>query len=372
LKILYLINSLKPGGKERQLVELIKGLKKYKHIKIQVVVMDDDIYYDEICSLNVKLHYLVRSYKKDIKIFSQLYSICKDFNPSIIHTWDSMTSFYVLPIAKFFKIKLINGAIRNANPIKKLSLNWFLTNLTFPHYDKIISNSLAGLKQYKISRDKALCIHNGFDFNRLSSLKTSKEVKNNLGIKKEKIVGMVASFYKKKDWVSFFKSSKTILSKRDDVVFLAVGNGPLLEKMKSFVGDEVQGKIIFLSNYHPVEEIINVFNIGVLTTNARHHKEGISNSIMEYMAMGKPVIATDCGGNNELVVHGSTGILIKNKSSKTLTQNILKFIDSPGYSRKLGQLGRKRIKESFNINIMINDYKNLYEMSLKNINYSQK
>ena len=326
--------------------------------------MDYDIYYKEINGLNIQLHCIVRSHKKDPTIFFQLYSICKKFKPSIIHTWDSMTTFYVLPIAKYFNFKLINGSIRNANPIKTLSFNWFLAKLTFPYCDKIISNSFAGLKQHRLSRDKALCIHNGFNFNRLAKLKTIEEVKNNLGIKKEKVVGMVASFYEKKDWVSFFKSSKIILSKRDDVVFIAIGNGPLLGKMKSYVKGEIEGKIIFLSSYHPVEEIINIFNIGILTTDASHHKEGISNSIMEYMALGKPVIATDCGGNNELVVHGHTGVLIKNKSSTTLTRNILKFIDSPSYSTKLGQLGRKRIKENFNIDTMINNYKNLYEVFL--------
>ena len=205
MKILYLINSLKPGGKERQLVELIKGLIKFEYIKIQIVVMDYDIYYKEINGLDIQLHCIVRSHKKDPTIFFQLYSICKKFKPSIIHTWDSMTTFYVLPIAKYFNFKLINGSIRNANPIKTLSFNWFLAKLTFPYCDKIISNSYAGLKQHRLSRDKALCIHNGFNFNRLAKLKTVEEVKNNLGIKKERVKSKQIFMFSDKHFVLFNK-----------------------------------------------------------------------------------------------------------------------------------------------------------------------
>ena len=365
-----MIDSLKMGGKERQLIELLKGLKRYKHIETQLVVMNHEIHYPEVYSLDIKIHYLIRSYKKDIKIFIPLYYLCKTFTPDIIHTWDSMTSFYSLPIAKWFKIKTINGSIRNVTPLKLSSFEWFFSKLTFPYYDKIISNSLAGLKQYNISRINGHCIHNGFDFNRITKLKPIKEIKENFGINQKKVIGMVASFTKKKDWNCFFESARTIILKRDDVVFLAVGDGPLLEEMKLSMDKGMGGKIIFISNYHPVEEIINVFDVGVLTTDTEYHKEGISNSIMEYMALGKPVIATNCGGNNELIIDGTTGILINNNSYEKLSYNILKLMDSPDYSKKLGRSGKKRIEGYFNINKMTNEYSNHYKGLVGNLNDS--
>ena len=60
-------------------------------------------------------------------------------------------------------------------------------------------------------------------------------------------------------------------------------NNKRWEEMKLYVGEEMRCKIIILSNYHPVEEIINVFNVGVLATDTDYHMEGISNSIMEYI-----------------------------------------------------------------------------------------
>ena len=178
------------GGKERQLIELLKGLIDKKQIKVKLVIMNKDVHYPEVYDLDIDINYLIRSSKRDIRIFFELYYLCKTFKPDIIHTWDSMTSFYALPIAKWFKIKVFNGSIRNATPIKTFSFDWF-SKLTFPYYDKIISNSLAGLKQYNISRINGYCIHNGFDFNRITKLKPIKEIKENLGINQKKVIGMV-------------------------------------------------------------------------------------------------------------------------------------------------------------------------------------
>ena len=103
-----------------------------------------------------------------------------------------------------------------------------------------------------------------------------------------------------------------ILNNRKDVTFLVIGNGINLEKCRMKArGHE---KIKFLGFQNDIESIVNVFNAGVLLTNQDVHGEGISNSIMEYMALGKPVIATDGGGTKELIVDGKTGFLVQPKS----------------------------------------------------------
>jgi len=356
---LYIIDSLKMGGKERQLIELLKGLIDKKQIKVKLVIMNKDVHYPEVYDLDIDINYLIRSSKRDIRIFFELYYLCKTFKPDIIHTWDSMTSFYALPIAKCFKIKVINGSIRNATPIKTFSFDWF-SKLTFPYYDKIISNSLAGLKQYNISRKNGHCIHNGFDFNRITKLKPINEIKENLGINQKKVIGMVASFTKKKDWSSFFEIARIILSKRDDIAFIAVGSGKVNKKIISSINLELKEKIHFFFDYHPVEEIINVFDIGVLTTDTNYHQEGISNSIIEYMALSKSVIATNCGGNNELIIDGKTGFLVDNNNHEQICNLILDIVNDYASSVALGLAGKKRIAQSFSLDNMLNKYYYLY------------
>ena len=86
-----------------------------------------------------------------------------------------------------------------------------------------------------------------------------------------------------------------------------------------------------LGRQSDVESIINISNICVLTTNVKIHGEGISNSILEYMAMGKPVIASCGGGTNEIVEDAVTGFLISPLSPRELAEKIEILIDNPEF-----------------------------------------
>jgi glycosyltransferase involved in cell wall biosynthesis len=98
----------------------------------------------------------------------------------------------------------------------------------------------------------------------------------------------------------------------------------------------------------------------VLTSNTDTHGEGISNAIMEYMALGKPVVATDCGGNSELIVEGETGYLIANRDTAGLIKRIEKLLDDTLLTLRMGEAGRRRISDAFSQERMTAAYAALY------------
>jgi glycosyltransferase involved in cell wall biosynthesis len=361
MRILHFTNSLQAGGKERQLVELLKGLSLHKDIVCQLAVMSSDVHYPVINKLNIEIHYLIRKSKKDPKILLKLYDLCKAAKPDIIHAWDSMTSIYALPIAKKFGIKLITGMIRNAPAkLKLFGKNWFRSKLTFPFSDIIVSNSHAGIKSYRAPYSKSVCIHNGFDFERVEHLKNKENVKKNYKIRNDKVVGMVASFSNNKDYDTFITAAQSILQAREDVTFLAIGDGVNLEKCRKLVKPQFRNKIKFLGKQKDIEPIVNTFDIGVLAS----YTEGISNSIMEYMALGKPVVATNGGGTNELVLHGKTGFLVDSYSAHEMSRRIEQLLDDEELADRMGTAGRERIKREFSLEKMTNLYVELYERLL--------
>src|SRR5690242_15167816 len=97
MKILFCIDCLSPGGKERRFVELLKGIKASSLIEFEIIIMDKFIHYKEIFNLGNKIHFVIRKQKKDISIFKKIYNISKNFRPDIIHCFDSMTATYVIP-----------------------------------------------------------------------------------------------------------------------------------------------------------------------------------------------------------------------------------------------------------------------------------
>ena len=244
--------------------------------------------------------------------------------------------------------------------LKVFSKVWIRSKLTFPFSDIILSNSYAGLKSYNVPNKRSYCIHNGFDFSRLDRLEDKKKVREKFDVVTEKVVGMVGAFADRKDYKTYLFAAMKILSKRNDVSFMAVGEGKNLEDCKKLVKKENKNKIIFTGKQNDVESIVNIFDIGILACNTNGHAEGISNSIMEYMALGKPVIATDCRGTRELVIHNKTGYLIKNQDIKGLIYYINLLLRDKTLSDEMGKNGYYRIKSKFSYYKMINQYVKMY------------
>ena len=324
---------------------------------VELILMSNEIQYSEVHGLGIKIHYLIRRSKKDPRILYQLFKLCNRVQPDIIHTWCSMTSMDAAPVAKILGIRLVNGMITDVlykNSI--LERGWIRTKITFPLSDVIVANSLAGLRAYKAPERKSVCIYNGFDPDRIRNLIDPEVIREKFNIQTPKVVGMVAGFTGLKDYRSFLLSAQDILQQRDDVTFLAIGGGKMLEECKLMIEGEQKERIIFPGLQSDVESIINIMDIGVLAT----HGEGISNSILEYMALGKPVIATDLGGTKEIVVDGITGFLVPSQDVDALTTKTLEILKNPEQGKEMGRRGKERVGEMFTLEMMATRYLQTY------------
>jgi glycosyltransferase involved in cell wall biosynthesis len=353
IRILYAVDALGRGGAERRFTQLIKGLDRERFSAV-VVLLTDIVHYDEIFDLDVEMVKLDRRTKKDPLIFPRLFTMCRRWKPHIIHAWGSMSAVYAGPVAKLLRVKLINAMIADA-PAKRIRKQRIRSMFTFPLSDIIQSNSRAGLEAYDVPPKKRSMIHNGFDFERMKGLKEPGAVRAELGITTRYVVGMVAGFKHQKDYDSLVRAARIFLERRNDVTFICVGDGPDLPRIR----DLARGadRIIFTGRRSDVESIVNALDIGILST----YREGISNSIMEYMAAGKPVVATDGGGTGELVVDGETGFLVPQKSPERLAEKIDALLNDEALRRNMGLMGKRRIQNEFNVDSMRSEHMRLYD-----------
>lgn len=361
MNILFITDSLKAGGKERQLIELLKYITKEEGINVKLIILSESVDYDYVNNVIKDIHILKRRYKKDLSIYRELYKICKTFRPNIIHSWELMCSIYSLPIARAGGIKFINGIIRYAPAeFGVFTKKWLWVKLTFLFSDIVLSNSDAGLRSYRAPEGKSYRIHNGFDFGRLANIQNASEIKRKYNIFTEKVVGMVARFDKRKDYRSYITSSIDILERRNNVTFVTVGSGDTLNECINMVPPKYKKHIRFLGHQKDVESIINVFDIGILVSK----EEGISNSIMEYMALKKPVVATMHGGNEEIVEDKRTGFLVKYRDVKDLTGKIEFLLENKDVAMDMGRAGRERLEKEFNTEKMTHEHLKLYKRVL--------
>lgn len=354
MKILYFIDSFPAGGKERRLVELMKGLKtKRPDIEFGLVIMSNDVHYKEVYDLNIPIHFVIRKTPKDISVFSQFYRLCKDFKSDIVHCWDSMTAVYLVPVTKWLSIKLVNGMVVDTPATKNITnKTWFRAKLTFPFSSLIIGNSQAGLNAYGAPKKKSVCIYNGFDFQRSKNLLNGHHIRRELDIHTKLVVGMVASFSVYKDYQTYYRAAELLLEKRQDITFLSIGDYTDSEDSKHHVREENRPYFRFLGRRSAIESLIQTLDVCVLAT----YTEGISNSILEYMALGKPVVATDGGGTKEIVADGKTGFLVPSCNPEELAGKIETLLNSEALRKEMGHAGREKVEQQFSIDQMVDKF----------------
>ena len=356
MKILFCIESLHSGGKERRLVELISGLSKYPEIKMELVLTKKDIFYTKIYQTGIKLHFLNKTgIKKDPRIFYHFFKIARKFKPDLIHVWGNMAALLAIPTKVLLRIPMINNQITEV-PLK-LPAGFFTYKFTFKFSDLILSNTLAGLKCFSAPRSKSKCIYNGFDFQRVQSLNSKREIKEKFQIKTKYLIGMVATFSIYKDYKAYIEAAISVCKKREDVTFISIGGGDYSAYKKKVPRDFID-RILFVGKQNNVESIMNVCDIGVLAS----FTEGISNSILEFMALSKPVIATGGGGTREIVVDGENGFHIEARNPILLAEKIEKLLDEPALIVEFGEKGKKIVQTKFEIDQMIRSFINEYKI----------
>ena len=212
---------------------------------------------------------------------------------------------YAWPLARLMGVKIINGTIRNA--FSGSGLRWRWHKLMLHLADARVANSKAGFTSRGIPHDgpRNYVIYNGLDLERFESRALHNGEKLGFHANGRKVVGMVAEFSDYKDFPTFIRAAQDVSARRQDVVFLAVGDGKNLDACKGMVSTN-EKSILFLGKRKDVEALVQQIDIGVLCT----FTEGISNSVMEYMAAGKPVVVTNGGGSCELITDGVQGFLV--------------------------------------------------------------
>jgi glycosyltransferase involved in cell wall biosynthesis len=364
-RILFFIGSFKGGGKERRLIELLSYLSGKDNYEIMVVVTDPIVDFPAFHKLKVSYKVIAKTWKKnDLTVFYKFYRICRKFKPHLIHTWGRIQSFYSLPAVIGHKIPLVNGQITSAPPhANRWSLNKVLDRINFRFSTVILSNSRAGIDAYKPPLRKIKIIYNGISLNRFENLPSPEQVRSKYGISTPYSVVMVATFSSNKDYQTFFSIAEKITNARKDITFVAVGdNAQGTELSKPFrERSNKNPRIVFTGRITDVEAVVNSCTVGVLFSNISKHGEGISNSIIEYMSLARPVMANDAGGTKEIVHNNVNGYLLTHQTQNEIAELITELIDDPEKCRAFGKAGRKMIEEDFLIEKMGRAFEQTYE-----------
>jgi len=335
--VMMVVDSLGNGGAERQMALLASVLDG--EWDASVVALTDGPFRHSLEASGVRVTVLRRAVSWDVRPAFDIWRMIRGSRPLVIHTWGWMSSLAVLFASRIEGIPLVNGSIRRSQFPRRRGL---ITKLTCRLSRIVIANSRAGLTAYRIPDRLGRVVHNGFDASRLietSSLRCSDS--------DPCVVVMTARMSVAKDHALLVQCARELQRREPGGWrFVVLGDGPLRESVMMLSADLVDAGVMEFPD--PTLEVIGYVqrsDIGVLFT----HGEGISNSIMEYMACGLPVVASDVGGTPELVVDGVTGILVSPGNTDGAVEALRALRNDRSRARVMGEAGRKRILEEFSV-----------------------
>lgn len=359
-------DHLRGGGKERRMVELMKYLtEQQSSYEFLIIMMDgkdeDDIAYKYILDCHIPIIYLGGMPR--ISQMKKMYSICKKESIDLIHFWAPVIyGYFLTPIRCLLPVPIISSSITSAR--KQGGNKFWLCKPSYLLFDKILSNSYQALKINEVPKKKAICIYNGFDPSR-SVIKTpAEEIRKRYNIQTRYIVSMAGEYSFRKDYPLFVRAASKVLEQQPDVTFIAMGSGDSTP-YKTLVPNQHKDRIRFVGRVTDVESVYNASDVVVLATTV----EGVSNAIMEGMALGKPIVSTKGPfvGTEEVVEEGRSGFLTEFHDDKSFADYIIKLLSDEDLRKQMGERGKQIVKEKFSIQQMINGFSKVYDCYSKSL-----
>lgn len=358
--VFHLVYRFDIGGLETVLVNLINTLpaNNFKHVIVALTDSNPQMK-ATISANNVEVIDLLKKPGNDPQIHYRLWQLFRQYRPQIVHSYNIATleyQFIAFLAAVPLRIHAEHGRdiydLDGSN--KKYQILRRLLN-PFVHYWVSVSQELATwLKQIvKIPGKKVRLIYNGIDLKRYQPVNKQHE--------KAFTVGTVGRIVPVKDQLTLVKAIEFLLNKspeiRNKLRLVIVGNGELLPCLKTYIiENNLQDCIELLGARNDVADILKTFDVFVLPSLA----EGIALTLLEAMASGLPVIATQVGGNPELIDNDQNGMLVLPQSVAGLAEAIQFYLNNSDLRLVHGRCGRNKVEKYFSIEAMANNYLMLY------------
>lgn len=351
MKILHVITSLRVGGAERLMVDLLPRLRALGH-EVELLVFDgvDTPFKQALAGQGITIHELsVGDNVYHPKHIAKLRHFVKNYD--VIHTHNTACQLFV-PIAKALTRSHVKLITTEHNATNRRRGKWWwkpLDRLMYRQYDRVIciaNQTRINLEQHIGANSKICTVYNGVDVDRF--LNPINDISSN----RHFIVVMIAGFREQKDQDTAIRAMNEL---PEQYSLWLVGDGERRPALEALIEELDLGKRVKLLGVCPhVPQLLQQCDVVVLSS----HWEGLSLSSIEGMASGRPFIASDVDGLHEMV-QGS-GVLFEHGDAQALASAIRLLCENPAKYEQVAQKCQARAKQ-FDIAVMAKRYVQVYQ-----------
>ncbi|MEO8409956.1 MAG: TIGR03088 family PEP-CTERM/XrtA system glycosyltransferase [Propionivibrio sp.] len=362
--VLHVIHHLVTGGLENGLVNLINQLPESRFRHAVVCIEDYSSFRDRITRADVEVVSLHRSQVGLWNLRLAIYHLCRRLRPAIVHSRNQSGLDALLP-ARLAGVRCCIHGEHGWDVDDLDGGKWkprLLRRLHSPLVHRYITVS-RHLEQYLVNRvgiapNRISQIYNGVDLARFAQREGDRYASLPQGFVGDDsvVIGTVGRLQPVKDQATLLRAFAALENASARLVM--VGDGPLAANLRSLADSlGVGSRVWFSGALDDVPAMLGNIDVFVLPSLS----EGISNTVLEAMASGIPVLATAVGGNVELVEDGRSGRLFQPGDAARLTQLLAAYLDDPDLRARHGAAGRDLVIERFSLAGMVASYQSIYE-----------
>ncbi len=349
--MLLLTQDLNVWGAQRQIIELAKGLDPRRYDVRLGALEPDGPLRSEVEALAIPLVTFPRRWRWDLSPITRLARYLREEAIDIVHSFLFLPNFYARFAGKLARTPAIVSSLRSTG-IEGWP-RYAMDVATCFMCDVMIANSAAGRDHY-VRRgglaSRIVVVRNGL------SLRPDQETNATNALPEtvkrfEHLVGMIGALEWRKDQQLLIRSLVPVLQSKPRTGLVLAGDGanrPDLERLVVSLG--LASHVVFLGTVSCPRLLYPLLDVYV---QASLDGEGVSNSILEAMAHSRPVIATDVGGNGEVVEHGRTGLIVPAGDATALAKALLSLLSDSEQRERMGRFGLERVRTVFSLEAMI-------------------
>ena len=367
-KVLFVLNSLRFGGAEKQTVSLINNLDTSRFEMTLAYIDDVTDFLPQIYKNKLqKIFCFHRKGKFDYNLIKQLNQMIRkhDFDIVVCVNHYSMFNVFVckfLVKADFRLFTVCHNTIQRPGLWVKIKNKLYkrIMNRCYKIIFVCKNQMDYWIKNFRINPDISAYIYNGIDveyFRDLYSEEYKSKLKESFGFNdNDFIAGICAALRPEKKHKDFVDAIKNAQKRGFNIKGLIIGDGALRKEIQDYIfASGLADRIKITGFQKDVRPYISICNCMTLTS---HAVETFSIAALEAMSMAKPVLLSDIGGADEQIEHGVTGYLFQKGDIKALTDYLISLFN--GDNADMGIKARNRVAANFSVSSMVDNYEKLF------------
>lgn len=362
MNIMILTTGLAYGGAETQLVRLALRLKARGWDLSVISMTPPRAYVEELEAAGIPVYSLkIRRKILDPRPILGLVRLIRSQQPDIVHSFMVHANLLARLVRPLAPVPVLICSARNTDEGGRF--RELLYRLTDPLCDITTQVSQSGMERYvqigAVPKSKIRYIPNGIDADRFCpDPEVRKRMREELGLGDTFVWLAVGRFDPQKDYPNMLRAFSHVIKMNPNTLLIIVGDGPLRPAMEELAQDlSLKDCVRFLGIRRDMPEVMNAADGYVISSSW----EGMANVLLEASATGLPIVATDVGGNCEVVEDGETGFLVPSEDPGALAGAMLNLMGlSEEERRRMGEAGRGYIDATYSMDRMVDMWVDLY------------